>query len=120
VQPRHEALLHFYFDPPGVAQTRTNKQGGADQNCLGTNATDKQAPTSREFSRKAEQAMTGKSKRVKLQIEDPATGKVRTLEFTVTILDSDCPRTNPHKQRVIILRRRLRWKRLPKVRVKII
>jgi hypothetical protein len=62
--------------------------------------------------------MARKSKRVKLQLEDPATGKVRTLEFSVTILDSDCSRTNPLKQRVIVLRRNLRWKRLTKVQWK--
>lgn len=64
--------------------------------------------------------MAGKSKRVKLQLEDPATGQVRTLEFIVTILDSDCPRTNPLRQKVIILRRKPRWTRLTKVRVKVI
>lgn len=64
--------------------------------------------------------MAGKSKRVKLQLEDPTTGKMRTLEFTLPTLNSDCPRTNPLKQRVIILRRKLRWKTLTKVEVKVI
>ncbi len=64
--------------------------------------------------------MAGKSKRVKLQLEDPATGKVRTLEFTLPTLGSDCPRTNLFKQRVVIIPRKLRSKRLTKVCVKVI
>jgi hypothetical protein len=64
--------------------------------------------------------MAGKSKRVKLQLEDPATGKLRTLEFTLPTLNTDCPRTDLFKQKVIILRRKLRWKRPTKVRVKVI
>lgn len=64
--------------------------------------------------------MSSKSKRVKLQLEDPATGKVRTLEFTLPTLGSDCPRTNLFKQRVVIVRRKLKWNRLTKVRVKVI
>jgi hypothetical protein len=64
--------------------------------------------------------MTRKSKRVKVQLEDPATGKVRRLEFTLPTLTYDCPRTNLFKQRVVIIRRKLRWKGRTKVRVKVI
>lgn len=49
--------------------------------------------------------MASKSKRVKVVFENPATGEVRTFKFTLTILDSDCSRTNPVRQRVVTIRR---------------
>jgi hypothetical protein len=64
--------------------------------------------------------MASKSKRVKVVIKNPTTGEVRTFKFTVTILDSDCPGPIPLRQRVVIIRRMPSWKRLPKVRVKVI
>jgi hypothetical protein len=64
--------------------------------------------------------MAGKSKRVKLQLEDPATGKLRTLEFTLPMLTSDCCHTNPLKQSVIIIRRRPRSTKLTKARAKVV
>lgn len=64
--------------------------------------------------------MASKSKRVKLVIENPTTGELRTFKFPITILDSDCHQTNPVRQRVIIVRRLQSWKRLTKVRVKVI
>jgi hypothetical protein len=64
--------------------------------------------------------MSSKSKRVTVVVENPTTGEVRTFKFTLTILDGDCPRTNPLRQRVIIFRRVQSWKRLTKVRVKVI
>ena len=64
--------------------------------------------------------MASKSKRVRVQIENPTTGEVRTFNVTLTIPDSDCPRSDPHRQRVVIIRRRLNWKKLSKPRVKII
>jgi hypothetical protein len=66
------------------------------------------------------EAMASKSKRVSVVIEKPTTGEVRTFNFTLTILDSDCPRTNPVRQKVVIIRRVPSWKRLSKVRVKVI
>jgi hypothetical protein len=64
--------------------------------------------------------MSGKSKRVKVELEDPITGKVRALEFTLPTLTSDCSQTNPLKQRVITIRRKPRSKGLTKVRVKVV
>jgi len=64
--------------------------------------------------------MAGKSERVKLQLEDPTTGKVRTLEFTLPTLTRDCSQSNPLKQRVIIIRRKPRLKKLTKMRVKVL
>ena len=64
--------------------------------------------------------MASKSKRVKVVIENPTTGEVRTFKFTVTILDRDCPQTNPGRQRVFTIRRVPSWRRLSKVRVKVI
>lgn len=49
--------------------------------------------------------MASKSKRVKVVIENPTTGEIRTFNVTLTILDSDCPRSDPHRQRVVIIRR---------------
>jgi hypothetical protein len=64
--------------------------------------------------------MAGKSKRVTVQLEDSATRKVRTLKLTLPTLVSDCPRTNPVRQSVVIIRRVPSWKKLTKVRVKVI
>ena len=64
--------------------------------------------------------MASKSKRVKVVFRNPTTGEVRTFKFTVTILDSDCPGTNPGSQKVVIIRRVPNWKRLSKLRVKVI
>jgi hypothetical protein len=64
--------------------------------------------------------MADKSKRVKLELEDSTTGKVRTFYFTLPTLASDDPQTNQDKNRVVILRRKLNLKRVPKGRVKII
>jgi len=61
-----------------------------------------------------------KPKRVKLEFEDPITGEVRTLYFTLPTLENDDPPTNQDKKRVVILRRRLNLKRLTKGRVKVI
>jgi hypothetical protein len=66
------------------------------------------------------EAMASKSKRVNVVMENSTTGEVRTFNFSVTILDSDCPQTNPVRQRVVIVRRVPSWKRLSKVRVKVL
>ncbi|HMH42165.1 MAG TPA: hypothetical protein VK557_01670 [Pyrinomonadaceae bacterium] len=57
---------------------------------------------------------------MKLEFEDPITGEVRTLYFTLPTLENDDPPTNQDKKRVVILRRRLNLKRLTKGRVKVI
>jgi hypothetical protein len=64
--------------------------------------------------------MASKFKRVKVVIENPTTGDVRTFKSNRTTPASDCPRTNPLKQRVVIIRRRLSWKKLSKLRLKLI
>jgi hypothetical protein len=64
--------------------------------------------------------MADKSKRVKLELEDPTTGKVWTFSIALPTLASDDPPTNQDKKRVVILRRKLNLKRLHKGRVKII
>lgn len=114
MQQRRRSLLHFYFYPAAdgeVAESPGPRETG--RACLRAYPTDKQAPTNGGCGRRGE-PVTGKSKRVKLQIEDPVTGKVRTLEFILPTRNSDCPRTDLFKQKVIILRRKLRWKRLAK------
>ncbi len=64
--------------------------------------------------------MVSKSKRVKVVIENPTTGEVRTFKFILTIPDIDCPRSNPGRPRVVTIRRMPSWKGLTKVRVKVI
>jgi hypothetical protein len=64
--------------------------------------------------------MTDKPKRVKLELEDPTTGKVWTFSIALPTLASDDPPTSQDKKRVVILRRRLNLNKLPKGRVKII
>jgi len=64
--------------------------------------------------------MTDKPKHVKLVIENPTTGEIKTLEFTLPRLTNDCPETNQHRQRVVVIRRRLSWKKLSKLPKKII
>jgi hypothetical protein len=64
--------------------------------------------------------MAGKSKRVKVQFTNPTTGQVRRFNFPLPTPDSDCPGTNPVKERVVIIRRRLSWKSMTKRRVKVI
>lgn len=60
------------------------------------------------------------SQRVKVVIENSTTSEVRTVNFTLTTLISDCPLTIPPKERVVMVRRVPSWKRLSKVRVKVI
>ena len=75
---------------------------------------------SAQFQEEGERPMAAKSKDVKVQFKNPATGEVRTFKLDLTTLASDCPRASLLKERVVIIRRMLSSKRLSRVRVKVI